>query len=77
MGPMETWMKALGTPDITPELNQTVADAVRGRGERGCDGAPQQSREGWSLTFALNDIENTTRRLVHEYENFNTDQRRN
>jgi carnitine 3-dehydrogenase len=28
MGPMETWMKALGTPDITPELKQTVADAV-------------------------------------------------
>jgi hypothetical protein len=25
---METWMKALGTPDITPELKQTVADAV-------------------------------------------------
>src|SRR6201984_2791 len=23
MGPMETWMKALGTPDITPELKQT------------------------------------------------------
>ena len=28
MGPMETWMKALGTPNITPELKQTVADAV-------------------------------------------------
>jgi carnitine 3-dehydrogenase len=28
MGPMETWMKALGTPDITPELKQTVIDAV-------------------------------------------------
>jgi hypothetical protein len=28
MGPMESWMKALGTPDITPELKQTVADAV-------------------------------------------------
>ena len=28
MGPMETWMKALGTPDITPELKQTVAEAV-------------------------------------------------
>ena len=28
MGPMETWMKALGTPEITPELKQTVADAV-------------------------------------------------
>jgi hypothetical protein len=25
---METWMKALGTPNITPELKQTVADAV-------------------------------------------------
>jgi 3-hydroxyacyl-CoA dehydrogenase len=28
MGPMETWMKALGTPDITPELKQTVAESV-------------------------------------------------
>src|SRR5277367_3281745 len=28
MGPMETWMKALGTPNITPELKQTVADGV-------------------------------------------------
>src|SRR6202044_2929675 len=28
MGPMETWMKALGTPDITQELKQTVADGV-------------------------------------------------
>jgi hypothetical protein len=25
---METWMKALGTPNITPELKQTVADGV-------------------------------------------------
>src|ERR1700692_1627747 len=28
MGPMESWMKALGTPNITPELKQTVADGV-------------------------------------------------
>jgi 3-hydroxyacyl-CoA dehydrogenase len=28
MGPMETWMKVLGTPNITPELKQTVAEAV-------------------------------------------------
>jgi carnitine 3-dehydrogenase len=28
MGPMETWMKALGTPNITPELKQTVAEGV-------------------------------------------------
>jgi len=28
VGPMETWMKALTTPDITPELKQTVAAAV-------------------------------------------------
>jgi carnitine 3-dehydrogenase len=28
MGPMETWMKVLGTPNITPELKQTVADGV-------------------------------------------------
>jgi 3-hydroxyacyl-CoA dehydrogenase len=28
MGPMETWMKALGNPDITPELKQTVAEGV-------------------------------------------------
>src|SRR5277367_5771727 len=28
MGPMETWMKVLGTPSITPELKQTVAEAV-------------------------------------------------
>src|SRR6202162_2434129 len=28
MGPMETWMKGLGTPNITPELKQTVADGV-------------------------------------------------
>ena len=28
MGPMETWMKALGTPNITPELKQTVAAGV-------------------------------------------------
>jgi hypothetical protein len=25
---METWMKVLGTPNITPELKQTVADGV-------------------------------------------------
>jgi hypothetical protein len=25
---METWMKALGTPDVTPELKQTVAEGV-------------------------------------------------
>ena len=28
VGPMETWMKTLGTPDITPELKQTIADGV-------------------------------------------------
>lgn len=28
MGPMESWMKTLGTPDITPELKQTIADGV-------------------------------------------------
>ena len=46
------------------------------RGERDRDGTPKQSRERWSLTFALNDIENTTRRFVYEYDNFNNDQRR-
>ena len=28
MGPLETMMKALGTPNITPELKETVANGV-------------------------------------------------
>jgi hypothetical protein len=28
MGPLETMMKALGTPNITPELKQTIANEV-------------------------------------------------
>ena len=28
MGPLEGMMKALGTPNVTPELKQTVTDGV-------------------------------------------------
>src|SRR6202051_3831288 len=46
MGPMETWMKALGTPNITPELKQTVADGVsREAGKRSVDELAAEENE--------------------------------
>ncbi len=55
---------------------QSLGRAACCRGERGPDRTPEQSCEAWPLTFALNNIENTTRRFVYEYDTFNNDQRR-
>jgi 3-hydroxyacyl-CoA dehydrogenase len=51
MGPLEGMMKALGTPDITPQLKQTVVDAVLN--EAGGRSVEQLAREENSILIGL------------------------
>ena len=46
MGPLEALMKALGSPDVTPELKQTVADGVmQMAGNRSVDQLAEEENE--------------------------------
>ncbi len=46
MGPLEGLMKALGSPDVTPELKQTVAEGVKQMaGNRSVDQLAEEENE--------------------------------